>query len=379
MRTQANIAAPMVRLVRLVDDCEETWRNREIFANSIQQTLDVWLNHFGSELGGQRVVFTWSTWNVPISKRSGALRKVHRRFLTRWENRSISQDTPTHTRSVNFSSWTFIFSHAERTHDCGKEPRRGPSCGPSCGLVFLTLLWTLPDVTNLQSALWFVLCLIACGWIQNASRSHKITSEQCWNIGELTHPSVCVCLISAFNGWTCSTDGHSMILRRMQNSWFLFWLMLWQMLNTGVQLLKPLPPKDTSAINLVLSLNPLPFISLDTSLTTVGSPLCILCNIRGPRGLCSLSCWFSFLSCSWLLTFVWLPLGETSWFGRQVRRGSSQSYQRSEMQWLDLWRYALTFHMLWQSGSDLISKTRTILGLVCTLEIDSFISPSSNS
>lgn len=245
MRTQANIATPMVRLVRLVDDCEETWRNREIFANSIQQTLDVWLNHFGSELGGQRVVFTWSTWNVPISKRSGALRKVHRRFLTRWENRSISQDTPTHTRSVNFSSWTFIFSHAERTHDCGKEPRRGPSCGPSCGLVFLTLLWTLPDVTNLQSALWFVLCLIACGWIQNASRSHKITSEQCWNIGELTHPSVCVCLISAFNGWTCSTDGHSMILRRMQNSWFLFLLMLWQMLNTGVQLLKPLPPKDT--------------------------------------------------------------------------------------------------------------------------------------
>lgn len=280
MRTQANIATPMVRLVRLVDDCEETWRNREIFANSIQQTLDVWLNHFGSELGGQRVVFTWSTWNVPISKRSGALRKVHRRFLTRWENRSISQDTPTHTRSVNFSSWTFIFSHAERTHDCGKEPRRGPSCGPSCGLVFLTLLWTLPDVTNLQSALWFVLCLIACGWIQNASRSHKITSEQCWNIGELTHPSVCVCLISAFNGWTCSTDRHSMILRRMQNSWFLFLLMLWQMLNTGVQLLKPLPPKDTSAINLVLSLNPLPFISLDTSLTTVGSPLCILCNIR---------------------------------------------------------------------------------------------------
>jgi len=52
------------------------------------------------------------------------------------------------------------------------------------------------------------------------------------------------------------------------------------MLNTGAQLLKPLPPKDTSAINLVLSLNPLPFISLDTSLTTVGSPLCILCNIR---------------------------------------------------------------------------------------------------
>jgi len=41
------------------------------------------------------------------------------------------------------------------------------------------------------------------------------------------------------------------------------------------------------------------------------------------------------------------------------------------MQWLDLWRYALAFHMLWQSGSDLISKTRTILGLVCTLEIDS--------
>lgn len=208
MRTQANIATPMVRLVRLVDDCEETWRNREIFANSIQQTLDVWLNHFGSELGGQRVVFTWSTWNVPISKRSGALRKVHRRFLTRWENRSISQDTPTHTRSVNFSSWTFIFSHAERTHDCGKEPRRGPSCGPSCGLVFLTLLWTLPDGHKSSECL-MVRIVSNCLWLNpervKVTQDNKRTMLKYWRADSpkcLCLSDICLQRMDLFDRWT---------------------------------------------------------------------------------------------------------------------------------------------------------------------------------